>query len=590
MHNFRQSAIALQSQSILGYWGIGQTRFLTTQLNAITALYLTPSIWYSSSAETTEITWQVATNQASSQSNARVELSTTSFTLEPDLFGRSPLYWAQLGQVIWFSSDWRWLLPLLPQATINLAATYGYACFSYVPTPSTPISEVQAIPAGMRHTWTTQTGDRILAPPNSTPAMEWREATPPLDDEQVAIAQLQPLLQAAIQAQIHDLPNDEPVGVFLSGGLDSSIVAALLVQAGLKVRAYTLDFGAAGIPEQPYAAQVAQALQIPLVAVNATPKAIRRAIVPTAQALNLPFGDGVTVPLYLLAEAASQEVRVVFNGEGGDQLFAGWTNKPLIAAGVYQSTQPQTESFAQRYLRTFHRLYGYESMLFQPNILAQIQALEPQQWLFDALDPAACASLLHRLRRATLMLKGAQNIHPRARDLAIAHGLQVRSPFCDLPLTHWAFGLSSELHLHGACEKYILKRAVADWLPSEIVWRTKRGMGVPLTTWCLHELWHDLGVWLNPARLQQEGIWNPHIAQQIAAGWGTIQGRRIGECLWLLLMWQVWRGSLGNVKPGSVEFGNLEFGSVRRTLSLNHPFWLPAPLGKFYCRLQKGIS
>ena len=82
-----------------------------------------------------------------------------------------------------------------------------------------------------------------------------------------------------------------------------------------------------------------------------------------------------------------------------------------------------------------------------------------------------CQSLLHRLRRATLMLKGAQNIHPRATNLGFANGLWVRSPFGDLAMAEWTFQLSGELCLQGNCEKYILKRAVENWLPSEIVLR-----------------------------------------------------------------------------------------------------------------------
>ncbi len=189
-------------------------------------------------------------------------------------------------------------------------------------------------------------------------------------------------------------------------------MAALLVQAGLNVHAYTLNFGTAGIPEYPYAEQVAQFLNIPLVSVDATPRRIRQALLPTAQALDLPFGDGVSVPLYLLCQAASQETRVIFNGEGGDQLFAGWTNKPLIAAGVYQAKHPAGETLEQQYLRTFHRLCGYEASLFQPDVAAHIKAINPQDWLQDALEPTSNGSLLHRLRCANLLLKGHKTFIP----------------------------------------------------------------------------------------------------------------------------------------------------------------------------------
>jgi asparagine synthase (glutamine-hydrolysing) len=602
------AAIAFPVNDFLGYWGTGNPQICNHQLQQV----LTQTVpfqpqWFKSSpidGDHAAVIWGVGCDAAngtwpglqpaSSQSewasvpaslqlgisiagfaaplawDASVTLTRDRLTLQRDGFGRMPLYWLQTQQVIWFASRWQWLLPLCDRPTLNLPAAYGYACFSYIPTPLTPITDITALPAGTQQTWT-------LAPQITahTPQItcSWQECHDPIQDETIAIAQLQTLLQTEIQAQTADL-TEEPVGVFLSGGLDSSIVAALLVQAGVKVRAYTLTFGTSALPELPYAAEVAEFLNIPLVTVEVTPRMVREALRPTAQALDLPFGDGVTVPFYLLAQAASQEVKIVFNGEGGDQLFAGWTNKPLIAAGVYQPEQPQAEPFDQQYLRTFHRLWGYEKQVFQPEVWPQIASLNPTDWLQEALDESACPSLLHQLRRATLMLKGAQNIHPRATALGRAHGLQVRSPFCSPPLAEWAFRVSSDLHLQGSCEKYILKRAIADWLPPSVVWRTKRGMGVPLNTWCLQELWHDLGTWLNPAQLQQDGIWHPQIANQIATGQlGTIQGRRVGECLWLLLMWQVWRQTV--------------LGKTEVTWSLNHPFWLPPWVWQRYRRFSQ---
>ncbi|MFN6536722.1 MAG: asparagine synthetase B family protein [Nostoc sp. EkiNYC01] len=489
-------------------------------------------------------------------------------------FGKMPLYWTVQGQVIWFATQLQLLLPILQPLEVSIPGLYGYGCFSYVPTPLTPVIGVFAVTAGTELIWQGNCELGILQTPKSKNINSWQQAPEQLTDEATAIRELQILLKNSIGQQIADL-KDEPVGVFLSGGLDSSIVAALLVQAGVKVRAYTLDFGDAGIPEYPYAQQVAQFLKIPLVKVPAEPNHIKNALIPTVEALDLPFGDGVCVPLYLLSQRASQETQIIFNGEGGDQLFAGWTNKPLIAAGVYQSENPAgEETFIQQYLRTFHRLWGYESQVYQPEISAQIENLHPEDWLLAALDATECPSLLHRLRRASLMLKGAQNIHPRATALGLAHGLRVRSPFCNLDLAHWTFGLSGELCLQGACEKYILKRAVENWLPPEIVWRQKRGMGVPLSSWCLNDFWHQVGVWLNPEILGANNHFNPHIAAQIVEGnlGGAIQGRRIGEILWLLIMWQLWRSHFLNEKLSKQSW--------------NHPFWLPRWLWRNYQRWQ----
>ncbi len=549
----------------VGYWGYGEGTELKTRLSNILGIFHEPGPIYTwdSATEIVLAALSAARHFTSlDHAEAWCNVQGETFILAREAFGRVPLYWTQAGSVLWFASRSQLLYPLLPTKTINLQGLYGYGCFSYVPTPLTAVETIFAVPAGTELVWQGQEGQIRLT--KTRRLLEWQEQPEQLRDEKIAIAQLQTHLQNAIQTQIGDLP-DEPVGVLLSGGLDSSIVAALLVQSGMDVRAYTLDFGTEGIPEYPYAEQVAQWLKIPLTKVSAHPTDIRKALTPTAQALDLPFGDGVTVPLCLLTQAAGQEVSVIFNGEGGDQLFAGWTNKPLIAASIYQ---PQ-ESFEQQYLRTFHRLWGYDAQVYQSSLQAKFQTLQPQDWIQDALDPTFAPSLLHRLRRANLMLKGAQNIHPRATQLGFAHGLKVRSPFCDLPLAQWTFGLCGTLFLKESCEKYILKRAVENWLPTEIVWRTKRGMGVPLTSWCMNALWPELGHWLNPGILGQSGYWQPHLAAQIVNGQlgGQIQGRRIGETLWLLMMWEIWRSQV--------------LGGSSTPYTWDHPFWLPPWLWRF---------
>jgi asparagine synthase (glutamine-hydrolysing) len=546
--------LARHQHRFVGYWGDGNPELLVQQLAKVAG-----ADWGISSQATdgTLISLSAAGLQPD---DVWVKIDDNCLKLGRDAFGRVKLYWLQIEQTIWFASQLQLLLPLIEDPQVSIPALYGYSCCSYIPTPLTPIERIMAVAAGTEQIWRDDGMGNLTSQTIQTQT-DWAEALPQIDNEQDATDKLQTHLIAAVERQIIDLKG-ETVGVFLSGGLDSSIVAALLVRAGVKVRAYTLDFGEGGMPEYPYAAQVAEYLNIPLVKVDATPRSIEQALIPTIKALDLPFGDGVTVPLYLLNQSASRDVRIVFNGEGGDQLFAGWTNKPLIAASVYQVAHPDgEESFTDRYLRTFHRLWGYEAQVFQPEVYAQIKDLHPQDWLESALDQTYTHSLLHRLRRAALMLKGAQNIQPRATNLAFAHGLQVRSIFCDRELAAWTFQVSGSLYLQGACEKYILKRAVEDWLPSEIVWRQKRGMGVPLTSWCLNQWWGDLGRWLNPGILEAGGCWRSDLAARVALGDLGFQGRRIGEILWLLIVWQLWREHVLGESIGS--------------RSWHHPFWVP---------------
>src|SRR5919202_3557928 len=371
-------------------------------------------------------------------SDAWAQVEAGQLRLGRDPFGRVPLYWMRSQETIWFSTQMQLLLPLIDSPQVSPIALHSYACFSYVPTPLTGIEQIASVAAGTEMIW--EIPDAKAVPKVQSLQSAWQEAPQLLRSEDEAIAQLQVLLQQAIARQVADF------------------------------------------------------LQIPLIRVAATGDAILRAIGPTAKALDIPYGDGTTALLFLLKQAAAQDVRVVFNGENGDQLFAGWTNKPLFPTGVYSAKHPAgKETFEQQYLRTFQRFYGYEKLIFSPEMLDRIQAHDSSVYLQDAIGVETCPSLLARLRRASLMLKGAQNIQPRATALGFACGLWVRSPFCDPDLTNWTFQLPGELLLQGACEKYILKKDAERWLPPEIVSREKRGMGVPLKVWYYRQFWGAIG-------------------------------------------------------------------------------------------------
>ncbi len=498
-----------------------------------------------------KLTASLAASALLTEADVSVDVSRAGLKMRRDDFGRATLFWMQMHGTIWFATKFQLLLPLLDECDVSLPALYGYSCFSYIPAPLTPVKNIFAIPAGATaqyQIWEAPQNSNV--PPRievawSRSVERWQESLVKEKKELRASLQLQHVMKDAMERQLADHPS-EPVGVFLSGGLDSAIVAALLVKAGAKVKAFTLDFGEFGNSEILFAERVARHLNIPLIKVNASPERIKNALPATAAALDLPYGDGVTVPLYLLGQAAVNECEIVFNGEGGDQLFAGWTNKPLIASDVYQSVHPEEPDFYQEYLRTFHRLYGYETQIFSDAALPEVHKINPLNWLDEALDNSYTPSMLHRMRRANLLLKGAQNIQPRATNLALAHGLAVRTPFCDSELTKYSFQLLNSMFLQGSHEKYILKKAVELLLPDQIVWREKRGMGVPLTQWCLGPLWQEVGNWLQPSILRNEGVWQEDLALRISSGQfsGQIQGRRIGEILWLLTMWQNWRFSV----------------------------------------------
>lgn len=454
-------------------------------------------------------------------------------TLACDPFGLHGVYTTMTEGVFWASSDLR-LLQNIPGVSRKLspAALHGYLCFSYVPTPHTMIAGCSALPAGHKMTIT-----RGQAEKEGRGVWQEQDALP--RDEGATVADLRTRLQETVTRH---LGNERDVGVFLSGGLDSSLMAALLSDAGARVHLFTLDFGPPFNAEVCYARQVAQHLKQSLHVVPAGPGQIRSALDVTAAALQQPFGDGVVVPLYLLGQAArAQGLGVVFNGEGGDQLFGGWANKPMIAAEIYGGKHYDREA---AYLATFHRFWGLTDKLYTAEARAAAAKADVGAWVRPALEGGHFPSLMHRLRAANLQLKGAQNIAPRAVQLTAAHGLCVRMPFFDRSLTEWTFALPPEWFLHGTCEKYALKRVAEAFLPSEIIWREKRGMGVPMTEWCLGPLRRELARRMSTRRLKVEGLFDPGFVARLCDGEdqsGEIRRRRVGEKLWALLMFHAWR-------------------------------------------------
>ncbi len=465
--------------------------------------------------------------------------------IERGPFGAAGGYVARSTAALWLAPD-----PLAAAALAGLprvvdpVALHGYLCCSYVPAPHSIIAGVDAVPAGTGLT---------LSPSGEQhrPARRWEDRGSPIEEEEAA-ARLRHLLAEAVTQR---LGGARTVGVFLSGGLDSALVTALLCTAGVSVRAYTLDFGPPWDAELPYARAVAAHLGVPLTAVPARGRDIARALEPAAAALAQPFGDAVTVPLWLLGQAAARDVDVVFNGEGGDQLFGGWTNKPMIAAALYGGPAPDEEA---AYLATFHRFHGLTDELYTAAARARVADVDAGTWVRPAL--AGPGGLIHRLRAANIALKGAQNIAPRAAQLAAAHRLRLEMPFFDAALAGWSFTLPPELLLRGACEKYVLKLAAAPLLPEVVVWREKRGMGVPATDWLQGPLRKEATRRLAPDRLRRDGRLRPAAVAPLLRGEdqpGEYRRRRAGEKLWALLMLHTWldvHGVTGEVS----ETGNLQ--------------------------------
>ncbi len=459
-------------------------------------------------------------------------------TLIRDPFGVRSLYYAEHNGVFYFASELKQLLAIstLP-VEVNPVALHKYLTFSFVPGEDVPIRGIRRLLPG--HLAVFENGKLTTMPYFTL----HEEMDPRLTDRKVAARHIRSRCRQAIARR---LSGESQVAVFLSGGIDSSGVALWLTEAGIPVQAFSLDFGDRSV-EKPQAQAVAERLQVPLQFVPLSGADIAPILPDLVWKLDLPFGDPVTGPQYILGRTAREAgLSTVFNGEGGDQLFGGWTSKPMISAELYADLYGE-DTREELYLRSYHRFYGLEDQLYTPEFRAQVGGPgQRRAHLLPYLGGDQATTFLNRVRLADISLKGSQNILPRAERMANGYALDLRVPLFDRALAEASFRLPPQLKLHGACEKYILKLVLQRHLPHDIVWRRKYGMSVPVTDWVLGPLgplaplMEEL---LGPPALKKRGLFRNEFVERLRKGRNEpneIRRRRVGERLWTLAMLEAW--------------------------------------------------
>jgi asparagine synthase (glutamine-hydrolysing) len=456
-------------------------------------------------------------------------------TLVRDPFGVRSLYYVEHEEVFYFASELKQLLavPGVPVAP-DPSALHKYLTFSFVPGEDVPIRGIKRLLPGRV---AVRESSRLRVTEYFTLA---ESLDPELADPRAAGRRVRHLWREAVRKR---LPGEAEVGLFLSGGIDSSGVGLWLRKEGVPTRAFTLDFGERSV-EREEAAAVAASLDLPLEVVPVGGADVAAVLADLVYKLDLPFGDPVTGPQFLLGRTARERgLGAVFNGEGGDQLFGGWTSKPMIAAELYADLYGE-DTREETYLRSYHRFYGLESKLYTPAFREQVGGPgQRRAQLTPYLGGDDEGSFLNRVRLADIHLKGSQSILPRAERMTGAWGLDVRVPLFDRALAETSFAIPPQLKLRGATEKYILKRILAHHLPPHIVWRRKYGMSVPVTDWVLGPLAPTVQALLGPESLARRGLFRTEYVEALRTGQNDpheIRRRRLGERVWTLVMLEAW--------------------------------------------------
>jgi asparagine synthase (glutamine-hydrolysing) len=412
-----------------------------------------------------------------------------------DRLGILPLYYHVDATMIVFASEIKALLPALPAGPqIDTASLDDYLALRSVPAPNTLFAGVRKLPAGHRLR-VTATGTTTLERYWTLPTGTRRGVDPAAAVEEVSIA-LEQAIEAAMVA-------DVPLGAYLSGGVDSSLVVALMtrLRGGSGVETFAAGFGDPRTDELPHARRVSQLLHTRHHEVVLAPQDFTELWPLLTWHRDAPVSEPSDIAMYRLAELARGRVRVVLSGEGSDELFAGYPKYRaapklalagripaalrLPAVDALQRRLPPSAGRARIALRTLSGATEEERLRtwFAPFTASERHELVGRWGRHPRSAHPADGDLVRRMLAADVASWLPDNLLERGDRMSMAASVELRPPFLDHRLVELAFGLPSSLKVRGGTTKWIVKEVARRHLPDEIVDRRKVGFRVPMDAW-----------------------------------------------------------------------------------------------------------
>ena len=353
-----------------------------------------------------------------------------------------------------------------------------------------------------------------------------------------------PAFRKALSRSVADrltLVGDRPPAVFLSGGLDSSVVAAELVrQSGQKVKTYSLYFGERYPNELKYARLVAERLGTEHEEVLIQPQDFVGNLNDMVWRLDDPIGDPITMPNYELAKRVTAGTDFVFNGEGGDPCFGGPKNIPMLMLHWYGGQRGPL--FREKaYLASYRRAYEELEHIFTPEFRRSLEVDALASQLTPFFECEHPRNYLDKLTAINIRLKGAHLILPKVERMLAASGLTPLSPLFSSEMIRLSFQIPSSMKLRRGSEKVVIKEAYRSLLPAAVIDRPKSGMRVPVHFWFRGELKKYAKKVLSPRELKSAGIFDHRRVKQLL-NYSIEEGNgRYGMRLWMLLTFETWR-------------------------------------------------
>jgi asparagine synthase (glutamine-hydrolysing) len=496
---------------------------------------------------------------------ALCDIATGVVLLARDHVGVKPLYYGRSGTTWLFASELK-AFSGFPgfQPELNRDVLPHYLRHNYVPGPYTVYEQVHKLPAGTVLTIDPQGADPQPVPYWSFTEIAWQGVQAPWSGSSTELAdRLEQELARSVREQ---MLSDVPLGAFLSGGIDSSLVVALMQsQSRAPVKTFSIGFELKEYNEAPFARAVAQHLRTDHTEHYVTAREAQEVIPRLPELYDEPFADSSQIPTYLVCALARQQVTVALSGDGGDELFCGYLRyfapllgnragllpTPIRWLGSQIATQLGRTLPAGRW-RKFCQRSGHflqdadpdarylRGMTHWPLQTDLVLGADPP--VTDFLDPHGWPQFPHRQQR--WMWLDTRNYLPddilvKVDRASMAVSLEARVPLLDPQVIAAAWRIPLPLQTRGWTGKRVLRNILARYVPKELFERPKKGFGVPIAEWLRGPLRSWAEDLLDPALIERQGVfaaapirekWNEHLSQRV--DWAYL--------LWDVLMFQSW--------------------------------------------------
>ena len=484
-----------------------------------------------------------------------------------DRFGKKPFNYYWNGQRFIFGSEIKSLLKAGIPREIDPIALDEYLTYRYVPTPYTIFQGVRKLPAA--HTLTYENGVVDIKRYWELPFTPTNQ-----DDEASAIERIGVLLRDAVQMR---LMSEVPLGAFLSGGIDSSVVVGLMSQMmSQPVKTFSIGFAEEDHSELPHARQVAKHFGTEHHEFLVRPDLI--SVLPDlVWAYDEPFADASMLPTYYVSKLAREHVTVVLTGDGGDEIFGGYMpyrreysikRMPLFVRFILRygsSLMPNgmrgknrfrllLSDPALRCVQTTTTFRNYaRSLMYSDDYYSHVRDHDPLERQLSEYRAASHLDITTQMQRVDARVYLADDILVKVDKASMVNSLETRAPLLDQHLAEYVSSLPSTLRMRNGVLKYMLKKVAADLLPTDIIERPKMGFGVPLDHWFRGDLTGYAYDLLASSQANQRGIFDPPFIQDLLKAHRRTKAVNYSEAIWALLCLEHWFRIYMDDPPSSIQ-------------------------------------